>query len=324
MSLDPDLSERDRKLILKNLEKAELEVEENPISGGNFHAWKNVFNETVERMKKPFIALGLTGTLALAGCTGSIDNKPLPDPTTTTPIVEVCSTENPGPWGDSVALEEITDEFGVYCKTTIDPNSKALVYSPDNTDVDSLKEYGFTEQDVKDLLPQATRFFSEEVIDSTILDNPSEEAFNAWAETVSKNYTITGFTLSPQDGTVFSGEVPTLVRDGGPRIVSSKIAWNKAEGIADTDGNPAILFYYRATVDYRLNDAGALVFETANNQDGYSQEQLIEHYPHLTDGKENRIIVDAAYAVGYSGDGTIIGSVYEYNIIGGATYPLED
>lgn len=321
VSLDPDLSERDRKLILKNLEKAEQEVEENPISGGNFHAWKNLFNETVERMRKPFLALGLVGALTLTGCTGGLVNEPAP--TGSTPAVAACSTENPGPWGDSVALREVTDELGTYCQTTLDPSSTALVYSPENVDLASLQEHGFTEQDVKDLMPKAAQFFSQEVIDSTVLDRPSAQAFEAWLSGDRGGITLDpAFSITPDSSFVFREVLPTLVRDGSSRILTSKIEFNGAKAISDANGNPAIIIYYRATVDYRVDDVRGLDFTAANNSEGLSKDELVRDFPHFSDGEENFIRLDVEYGTGYNKKGEVIGTIYEYNTSDSA-FPLQ-
>jgi hypothetical protein len=135
---------------------------------------ENVLFTTAERMKKPFASIGFAGAIALlvAGCTAGTEPAPVaaPAPVVAAPVVETCSTEDLGPWGDVVAYKDVTDEFGTYCQTTIDPAAEVLQYDVSKVDLESLKEYGFTEQDVKDGLVKGAEFLSQEVLDSTVMD----------------------------------------------------------------------------------------------------------------------------------------------------------
>lgn len=329
VTLDPDLSERDRKLILKNLTKAEQEIVENPISGGNFHAWKNVFNETVERMKRPFIALGIAGamTLSIAGCAGGLDNQPLPEPTETTPIVEVCSTENPGPFGDSVLLREVTDELGTYCQTTIDPDSAALVYDASVVDMASLEENGFTEEDVKNLQPNAVKFFAEEALDSSMLDRGNAENFTAWAEANKDKFAPGWYSFDwsdePSRNVIYTGVLTQTVRDGGSRIDDSKIQLVQVRAVKGSDELPLMLFDFNSTVSYRMSDKSAIDFMLANGYEG-TAEQLVAERPELklNDGEDNVVVMTANYTLAYNKEGKIAGNLYNFSVTSSA-FPIE-
>src|SRR5690606_24570451 len=114
--------------------------------------WKNLMSKTIERIKKPLLAIGLTGTLiaSLAACSvGAPINPDKTNEPSPTPDTVACSTENPGPWGDVIAKDSVTDEFGEYCHTTIDPNSGAFKYDATKVDMAALETHGFTEEDAK-------------------------------------------------------------------------------------------------------------------------------------------------------------------------------
>jgi hypothetical protein len=77
-----------------------------------------------------------------------------------------CSSELAVGYGDVVGLENVTDEFGTYCHTTISPTAEAAVYDPAKTDFGTLAEFGFTENDAVEALPLALRILTEEILDS--------------------------------------------------------------------------------------------------------------------------------------------------------------
>ena len=71
------------------------------------------------------LALGLTGSAAAPA--GESAGEPTAI-SSSEAIVEIgCSMANPGDYGDVVPLEDVTDEYGAYCHTIIDPDSDALV-----------------------------------------------------------------------------------------------------------------------------------------------------------------------------------------------------
>jgi hypothetical protein len=303
---DPDLSERDRKLILKNLAKANDEAEKQSVSGGAFHAWKNVFSKTVEKMKKPLVAAGLVGVLAfsMAGCSsGSLNNGPdgtnVPSPSSSSSSAPVvCSTEDPGPYGDVVAKEKVTDEFGDYCHTTIDPNSDALKYDPAKVDLASLEANGFTEEDAKEAQVTAVTVYSEKILDNSRLDNYSQgakewlaenESFivpkwrQAFSDNVDAGENGTGLSRS---GIIVTDILPSpLTRDGGPRALTTNIAVNKIYAV---EGKVLVVDMASTSV-YKADDA-PIVEAVVKNNDSITEDSLKVSNPELFDGTNDSIL----------------------------------
>jgi len=317
VKLDPDLSERDRKMILKNLDKARDEAEKQGVTGGAFHAWKNVFKATVEKMKKPLMAIGLTGVLvaSLSGCVGALDdtNNPSnsPEPTGTV----ACSTANPGPYGDVIPKEDITDENGTYCQTTLDPTSEAYVYDASKVDMASLEKWGFTEADAKKAQEETALFVAEEVLDSSILDAKTAEgspAKDVWIEKNGDRFSA-GWEGASTDNVVYTNVLPTLVRDGNPRVAKTAItvASISAQESATIPGEGILVVKTASTANYRISDDAAVDFLLANGYTG-TREALIAEQPSLADGKENVLPVNVFYAAGFNTDGKISGVSFEY------------
>jgi hypothetical protein len=315
VKLDPDLSDRDRKMILKNLAKARDEAEEQGVTGGAFHAWKNVFKETVAKMKKPLVAMGLAGVLVagIAGCAGSLNNDQnntnSPTPTETV----ACSTENPGEYGDVIALKDVTDEQGTYCQTTIDPRSEALVYDASKVDVPSLIEYGFTEEDAKKAQETTVKFVTEEALDSAALDSTDPAAFSTWAQKNDSRFSG-DWDVAATDGVVYSGSLNGLVRDGAPRSSETTISVLKiyAQGNAAVEGDGTLVVETRSTAKYRMSDDAAIESYITGGYTG-TREALIAEHPDLADGVENLLIVQSKYTAGYNKEGKISGAAFTYS-----------
>lgn len=289
--LDPDLNERDRKLILKNLKKAEEEAEKQGVTGGAFHAWKNLFSKTVERVKKPLVALGLAGTLALTACTGQGGVTPAsPSPSETNNPVVACSTENPGPYGDVIAKEEVKDQFGEYCHTTIDPKSAALKWDESKVDVQSLKDNGFTVEDAKKAQKTVVTFLAEQGLDSSRLDN-YKQSNTDWVKANSSLLSNPESYLESAkkaDGLSSTGLLVTdylpepTVRNGGPRATSTNIQVNRIYGTKATSGVKIIVVETGANSLYDVKNT-TVVDTYLKNNPGTTKEQLQAEHPDMFD-----------------------------------------
>src|SRR5690606_20333884 len=155
-----------RKLIVKNLEKAAEEAEEQEVTGGAFHAWKNLFNRTLEKMKKPFTVFATSALLVggLASCTAG---EPIPEPTTTpSASVQVLDI------GDALGGPLVTDEWGTYQKLVVDPDGIANNFENTVVSLETLEEVGFTIEDAKKAQYVAVRWLVEDIIDNPIIDMP--------------------------------------------------------------------------------------------------------------------------------------------------------
>ena len=300
-------------MILKNLEKARREAAENPVSGGAYHAWKNIFSATVERMKKPLLALGVTGALlaGLTGCVGSVgpDNTPGPvDPTDPAQTV-ACSTEDPGPWGDVIADEEVTDEYGAYCRTTIDPKSEALVYDKSKVDVKSLEKYGYTEEDAKEAQQSAVKFLTEETLDSTRLDNYKQSDVDWYKENKGLFNSGANDYLEPgikdlglaDSGVLVTKYIPEAIsRDGGPRANSVSVRIDSIMAAeSSTAGGSVLIVKTSATVTYNTTSEN-IVKTIIKNDSKQTEASLKKSNPELFDGSNaTELILTGGFNYGF-------------------------
>lgn len=269
---DNTLSEKEKVTILKQILAARLEAERDGVTGGVFHAWKNALQRTVQRIKKPMLALGLAGTLMLTACTGGGGVQPTPNGTDSTnpPTTVACSTENPGPYGDVIPKEEVTDEYGEYCQTTIDPSSDALVYDSSKVDLESLQQYGFTEDDAKAAQKTAVTFAAEQALDSTRLDNYSTTPTD-WIDANSSSlfnpsvYLETVKTGKLSDtGLIVTDYLPTpTVRDSGPRSSQTNLQVNKIYAF-ESQGKKAIAVEVGANAMYDVTNEQVVNLYLAN------------------------------------------------------------
>jgi len=325
---DPELSERDRKLILKNLDKARQEAEKQGVTGGAFHAWKNLFSKTVEKIKKPALAVGLIGALSfsLAGCSGSMNNDDVdntPNPTTSTGAL--CDPAN-DIYGDVIAKDQVKDERGEYCHVAIDPNAEALKRDDSKITTDTLTPLNITADQAYEYQKKAVEFFGSEGVDSTVLDNnpteaPNEAAEAAWYaanqdkfdENAKLEYSVPGKLAS--SNIVINGYTPKLVRDGAPRVDKSSIVVNEVYGKAGVDGIAnQVVVNLGAKVTYRATDEETVAWKLTGA--GATEESVKAEFPELFDGKgENTILVDGKFAYSYSVDsGLLVGNSFTYDI----------
>ena len=166
------LTEKEKVTILKNLLDAKAEQEEQPVTGGTFHALKNSLARTVERFKRPFAALAITGTLlaSLSGCVG-VGVTPTPD-NTSSPVASECVVENPTALGDAIPNKIIKDEYGSYCSLTVNPADSAKYVKLDSDIVDqSVRDTGITQAQLDQYQGLAYKQVVEQTLDSTRLDN---------------------------------------------------------------------------------------------------------------------------------------------------------
>jgi hypothetical protein len=276
---------------------------------------------TAERMKKPFASIGFAGAIALlvAGCTAGTEPAPVaaPAPVVAVPVVAACSTEDLGPWGDSVALRDVTDELGTYCQTTIDPDSAALVYDASIVDMASLEEHGFTEEDVKRLQADAVKFFAEETLDSSLLDRGNAVNFAAWADANQEKFAPGFYSFDWENenerNLVYAGELTPTARDGGARLHDSKIELVSVRALLGQSAVPLLLFDFNSTVNYRMSDQSAIAWMLYTGY-GSSAEQLLaeETFLKLDDGEDNVVSVTAAHTLAYTKEDKIAGNLFDF------------
>lgn len=308
--------------------KTRQEAEQNATTGGALHARKSLFKKT-ERMKKPLIAMGMTGALlfSVAGCSGALDtpdknNVPDQLPQTTAS----CSTEDPGPWGDVIAKETVTDEFGEYCQTTIDPESAAFKYDASKVDVASLQEHGFTEEDAKEVQQRAAQYLSEVALDSSILDNYAGAAQQEWFEKNKSYYSESIHKIGSEmiatqpiasTGLVVSNYVPSpLKRDGSPRADYTNIQLYSISAQSNETYGPYIQAIFSVSSVYSVKEK-SIVDSIVKNNASITESQLQTTNPELFDGSEdNQVLLNGNFGFAYSGKdlSTIVGANADWNV----------
>ncbi|TFD52087.1 hypothetical protein E3T46_07240 [Cryobacterium sp. Hh11] len=267
---------------------------------------------TVRGISRSALAIAVSGILlaGLGGCAAvtndEVDTAPAEQtaqPTAAQPTAAPpagCSSELALDSGDVVGLEDVTDEFGTYCHTTISPTSEAAVYDSTKTDFETLAEFGFTEDDAVEALPVALRILTEEVLDSSRLDNYSI----APAEWFAANSGYMTAELQPQfqaalddDGTKLNtaGVIVTdilpspLARDGGARASGTVVRLDRIYGEQPDGGQANLVFSIASTSTYVVTDAQivALVLVADPNQ---IEDALRASNPELFDGAENSFL----------------------------------
>lgn len=307
---DNKLEEKEKVAILKQLLTARSVAKEQGVSGGVFHAWKNALSRTVSKMKKPFVALALSGTLLLSACTGGGGVTPPSEttaPPTSSPVV-ACSTENPGPYGDAVPLEAATDEYGEYCRTTIDPTSDALVYDASKVDLESLEKYGFTEEEAKEAQITAVTFLMEQTFDSTRLDNYSQsptEWLNENADSLSSPDVYLDFVNSGEQlssaGLIVTDYLPTpVIRNGGPRFTQTNVQVNEIVAF-EGNGKKAIAVRMSANSFYPAENADIVSMYLANHPD-MTEDALKQSQPELFEEAPVGLSIQGAFSLSFVKD----------------------
>lgn len=321
---DNTLTEKERVTILKQLLAARSEAKTNPVSGGVLHSWKNAMQRTVQRFKRPLIALGLTGTLLFgaAGCVGNVSPDPVATPSisasqgTTTnpsnPSAEVpCSTDNPGPYGDAVQKAEVTDQYGTYCHITIDPDSAALTFDASKVD-STVAELGFTNEDAAAAQKAAVTFVVEQSLDSALLDTYTKENSVKWLEDNKNLINPSSIELYENyanesglsKGVVVTGEgFPVLRRDGSPRSNTVAIQVEKIYA-KELDGKPYIQVATNVSTTYPAKNSDIVKFALTQSDKGITEQSLREMSPFLFDNPdgESSMAINGIFSVAYYKD----------------------
>lgn len=265
-------------------------------------------------------AIVVAGSLALAGCAvaspeaGSVSTTqptPLSSPTSTSALACPAATSQ-GPWGDVIAKEQITDDFGTYCRTAVDPESTATQFNGAIVDMDSLATYGFTLADAEAAQNVAVSFVSEQGLDSSRLDNytmsdsawldSTRSAFSSAAQTALATQVET-FGLRDA-GVIMTQSLPTpLRRNGGPRATSTDLSVDKIYATLSVDRATAVLVVrVPFTVTYRATDA-SIVAAAISDQRGsvaITETSLKTSTPSLFDGSDDEgLVLSGGYAVSF-------------------------
>jgi hypothetical protein len=233
--------------------------------------------------------------------------------------VDGCATADPGAWGDVVAKEPVTDEYGTYCHVTIDPAAAALTYDTSKVDAASLTEFGFAEEYVRAAQQTAVKLLVEQVLDNSRLDNytaTAKEWFaandsivlpqsrDAFMQNVDAGPNGTGFSRAGIFATDF---LPSpLARDNGPRAQHAEIDLVKISAI-----NEVLLFEFASVSSYEASDSG-IVAAAIRNESTLTEDSLKASTPELFDGSDDSVVtLNATTFIGFvQGNTDQVGAIY--------------
>ena len=271
--------------------------------------------------------LGTTAALllALAGCAGAPASGGSPTAATTPATTTAPATSAPtaaavscpespsqGPWGDVIADEQITDAFGSYCRTALDPDSAAAQFDAATVDLESLETYGFTLDEAEAAQSVALRYVAELGLDSSRLDDYST-ADTVWFETVKESFTPSAQSyLSPMvesfglrdSGVIMTQSLPSpLGRDGGPRATSTELAVDRIFAAPGLDRQtPVLVVSTTFSTAYSATDA-AIVDAAIRDERGTSnltEDSLRTTTPTLFDGNDDEgLLLTGGFNVGF-------------------------
>lgn len=277
----------------------------------------NSTKPSLKRVKTTFFALGMSSILlaTLAACSTGVSNKTETTPTETSSPISACAaltkTEIVS-LGDVIPTNTpVTDEFGTYCKTKINPKSLALIFNPTKVDTSSLETYGFTIDDAQEAQKNAVTLFADQGLDSTILDNYTEPTATWVKENeeniapkwrtdlaenmVSKNgrdqnYAMTGFLPEPVE------------RNGEPRATKTKIELgNIYASTGKTEDSFIIVVEMHSTSTYAYPNDVIIDYALKSNP-SLTEVELKRTNPSLFTDAQNFVTLKGTMRYGYNKD----------------------
>ena len=303
--LDPQLDEHERKIQLNQLEKAKKEVAAG-VPGGHMHAWKNILSRVTKKIRKPFVALTLVGTLAFgaAGCAAVTKHTPSPSASH--------SAGTSATYGDIIGSGKvIKDASGSYEQTTINPNDVSLKYNKSIVEA-SAYGAGFNDTDLESAQKYVAKFVAEEGTDSIAVD--SNAGWAAWQSSKASDYldpanknslltTIPEGSKGDRSAIIyndFNGNTPTLVRDGKPRIKTNKITVTAISGGNDSTSGNYVWVAGTAVTEYRVNDGIAITWLKKNNP-SVTDVSIKAQAPELyANGSKGETVLTSTFNYGYA------------------------
>lgn len=200
----------------------------------------------------------------------------------------------------------VTDVFGTYQRTKIDPNSVKIT-ADENT--------VFSKAEVEDAKNFIVDYVATEALDSIALDEPAQ--YERWKAEVAPKYFYPGMTAeilnqvpTLNDSSVSFGPIltkgldqdvnsmlPQLIRDGGPRVANKAFGEvvefkNGYGGSLDVHLKGSATFYADDEAVVTLYSVGkfstyldAQTGQTVQMSPEEARSQTVESYPSLSDGK---------------------------------------
>ena len=255
---------------------------------------KNNMNKiTGQKMFKPLAltSIILAGGLALTGCTAT---------STTANNAGSSDGKTYGTYKDFTDNVSVTDSFGTYMSTKLNPDSKALTYDPSRTQP-QFYNLGYTDTDGAELQKFIANFVATEGTDSIALD--SKDGSQKWVDTVFNTYMGGDYAgdmkadILKEDSNFFVKGLPLTVRDSKPRVTSSSIHINQVDAYTNSSGK-FVTVSGDATTKYRATEKNVLANTIeANKANNLDEATILAVYPSLKDGKEE--VIDSQFTFYY-------------------------
>ncbi len=323
---DNTLSEKEKVAILRQILAARLEADQNGVQGGVFHSWKNALKRTVDKFKRPLIAIGLSSALVFsaAGCAGNQDTAPEPTKSPTE-IAAICEVPADTDLGDLKPREVVEDEYGSYCAMTIADGAREGYMSYDQVD-QSVKDLGFTEQDVIEAQNATYKFVAEQAVDSTRLDNYSTP-YGQWIESsnlvdparVAEYKKIADEGNDP--GLIITNSLPApLTRTGQPRGTNFDIKTTRVVA-EEYDGVKYIVVSAGYSINYTAKKS-EIVNLIKTNHPEMSEETIRNENPMLFEGdgdvSQVTVVADQNLAYNQNEYNQLAGTGLTYTVFAGS------
>lgn len=297
---DPKLSEHDRKIQLNRLERAETEN----VTGGHFHAWKNLHSAVRSKLAKKLAAGGLVVgmSFSLVGCIASGNNNDHA-PVTPSHSVSAPATTAPAeaPLGEGIigsGKQVKASDGSTYESISIDPNAPIYKFNNGQGLSPAMKSAGYTESDGQASQKFVANYMVKEFVDSTALET-KDAGFQQWVGTTGRDYfspdVYNQLTSNPQSaGQVVLGDLgsmktmPNLLHDGKAREKSLNMALTEVAPFSNDRGDKGIKYSVQYTATYRLSDKEAANFASKLSGGQMTAEQFLQSakaQPSVKDGK---------------------------------------
>ena len=268
-------------------------------TGGIMPKCKNVLHHVMRRTRRPLAALGIATALCLglAACVGTA----APKSSTTVPRANSIASTAPvadNVLGDAVVLGKVTDGFGTYEATSIDPKSKSMQYDATKIAKSAFDE-GFTKETIQSAQQYIVKFIAEQALDSPAVDQKNS-GWENWKSKVAPKYLLPSQSAALLNTNQANFDrplliindpnnaVPQLVRDGKPRIANQTTVITAISGKNDVSVGNFLWVEGSSIVNYRVSDAEAQksIMAIKNNASKTLADVKAEH-PEFFDGKEN-------------------------------------
>lgn len=138
--------------------------------------------------RKTAIAFMVAGSVAVTGACGASSNNDTPEPTQSSPTAEEVDAREPFQGEIDFALppgfsegEKVSDSNGEYASLVLDEDSELMVFDKDKIIDDSVYDH-YSEEELADGQRFSSTFVVEEVIDSSLMYDYSEENAKEWGD----------------------------------------------------------------------------------------------------------------------------------------------